>query len=68
MTRLKNADFAASAMVIRVESRHIFNNGSSRFSKELALDETKQVRRDSNPADFVSSSSRRAVSSWVLRD
>jgi len=61
--RLKNADDFVRPIVTGVDSRIILSNGSSRFSKELALHETKHLRSESMDSCLTSSSSTRAVSS-----
>jgi hypothetical protein len=53
-------------IAMAVECRQILRNGSSRFSKEPALAETKHLRSASSDLGFANSSSTRAVSSCSL--
>lgn len=53
MMRLKNDDFA-SPMVSGFEIRHILRSGSSRFSNELALAETKHLSSASSDSPLTS--------------
>ena len=65
MMRLKK-DALASPMVSAFEIRQILRSGSSRFSNELALAETKHLSSASSDSDLTSRSSILAVSSCNL--
>lgn len=66
MIRLKNAEDLAIARVIGVDIRVSLRKGSRRFSKELALDWTKQFTRSSIASYLSNWSSILAVSSCSL--